>query len=485
MSISKITRAIPLLAAAAILLLPLAVQAAKPSGGGGNKVSVTAANPSDAFQGEELDVVVSGSGFDAGSQVSFLVTGTTDASQVEVLSVEYISSTELKTRIRPKDAALPSEYDIQVQTSSGRKGKGTTLFRVKVAETACTGSESKEPEIAYLTGVDTAGDLDTQDIYLSSGTGCDQYLLVEDAALMVPDDGDPKNGFGEVLAAVTGLRVDVEARKGIVIWRDTAVRPIPLLAVEFDIDAAGSVIVDSPGPALIHLPQDDYNAYGADVRIGKGGEVELITVEYSPDKTLWRLVYVNATTGERIVLTDGNCPFEDSSGQCFRPSYTYAWWNESGTEVYFNPTQWPDANSVALARIKRISGEWGPVEILMVHNAQVNVIGIRSDGLLAYEWLHYTPRRNGRTDFNDTYWVAATIDPELCVTFECSPTDGLEMAADANKYPRGWTRSGGMLFIETGPGAQRNIWEYSDPFTGAVGSLRIENVDRFERDTSY
>jgi hypothetical protein len=151
MNLRRFAHTLELLAAAALFVLPPAAQAAPPSGGGGSKVSVTAANPADAFQGEELDVIISGSGFDAGSQVSYLVTGTTDGSQVEVLSVQYISSTELKTRIRPKDAALPTEYDIQVQTSSGRKGKGTTLFRVKVAETVCTGSEPKEPEIAYLT----------------------------------------------------------------------------------------------------------------------------------------------------------------------------------------------------------------------------------------------------------------------------------------------------------------------------------------------
>jgi hypothetical protein len=114
--------------AALVIALPLA--AAPPSGGGG-KVSVTAAYPSEAFQGEELIVSVSGSGFDGGSRVGYFVTGTTDASQVEVLMVEFISSSELKTFIRPKDNALVSEYDIEVRTMSGRRGKGTTLFRVK------------------------------------------------------------------------------------------------------------------------------------------------------------------------------------------------------------------------------------------------------------------------------------------------------------------------------------------------------------------
>lgn len=109
-----------------VLALPLYAPAAPP-----NRVTVTAAYPAEAFQGEELSVTVTGSGFDAGSMVGYFVTGTTDASQVDVLMVEFISPSELKTFIRPKDNALVSEYDIEVQTTSGRKGKGTTLFRVK------------------------------------------------------------------------------------------------------------------------------------------------------------------------------------------------------------------------------------------------------------------------------------------------------------------------------------------------------------------
>jgi hypothetical protein len=109
-----------------VIALPLAATAGPP-----NKVNVTGAYPSEAFQGETLSVTVTGSGFDAGSTVGYLVTGTTDASQVDVMMVEFISSSELKTFIRPRDNALVTEYDIEVRTMSGRRGKGTTLFRVK------------------------------------------------------------------------------------------------------------------------------------------------------------------------------------------------------------------------------------------------------------------------------------------------------------------------------------------------------------------
>jgi hypothetical protein len=489
MSVRNIARAIPLLAAAVILLLPLAVQAAPPSGGGGSKVTVTAANPPDAFQGEELDVIVSGTGFDAGSQVSYLVTGTTDASQVDVLSVQFISSTELKTRIRPKDAALPTEYDIQVQTSSGRKGKGTTLFSVKLAETACTGDEPKEPEIVYLSAVDSSGEIDTQDIYLSSASGCDQYLLVEDAGQIgsTGTGSDPKVGQ-TLIAGVLGLRLDFEGSKGIVVWRDNAHTPSPLLGIRFAQNQYGSIVADTPGPELLYLPPDDYSAYYADVRINDLGEAEVVVVERDIISGDGRLVYFNADTGHRAQLIEGGCTIRDAAGTCLIVGgITRPWWNEDGSLVYFNPYTVPEATDsvIAMARIERNATGWQPPQVLMTNNDSIQVLGIRPDGLLAYEWFLHTVSRNGRrTDYKNTYFIVATIDPELCTTFECSTLDGQEMAADPDAFPRGWTRDGGMLFIDY-LSSQVHIRAYSDPQSGAIGALDIADTDRYERDTSY
>ena len=165
------------LAAIACLLLALPLAAAPPGGGGGGKVSVTAAYPPEAFQGEELIVTVSGSGFDAGSAVSYLVTGTSDASQVQVLSVQYISSSELKTYIRLKTNAVPTDYDIEVQTTSGRKGKGTTLFRVKQGGPPPPPPPLTEPSARYwhnFTGNGSTASA-TSRLYLFGGT--DQAIV--------------------------------------------------------------------------------------------------------------------------------------------------------------------------------------------------------------------------------------------------------------------------------------------------------------------
>lgn len=42
-----------------------------------------------------------------------------------------------------------------------------------------------------------------------------------------------------------------------------------------------------------------------------------------------------------------------------------------------------------------------------------------------------------------------------------------------------------LLFRGTGPGNQLNIREYSNPFTGELGPLDIQDVDRGQRATTF
>jgi len=465
-----------------ILTLPQGLIAAPPSGGGGGtKVSVTAANPSEALQGEELDVTVTGSGFDSGSQVSYLVTGTTDASQVEVLSVQFISSTELRTRIRPKDAALPSEYDIEVRTLSGRKGKGTTLFSVKVAETACTGFESKEPEIAYLTALDTSGEIHTQDLYLSTASGCDQYLLLENALQKLPD-GSPSDGPGEYLEDVTDLRLDMEGNLGVVSWRDTAQEPSPQMGLTFTFDSLGNVFPELGGPRNFYSSPSGADVRGADVRINDQGQIELVLVERAADESEWLISLFNTDNAAYSILSAGNCHAQSVSGHCFVQQLGRINWNDDGSQIFFEPEN-PLYVGQAIARLQRLNGLWQPAEILMVHTQALQVVGVSSTGRLAYEYIGQQTSKRGKVV--SSQWFTAVFDPDLCEVIECVPSDGLLLPVDSTKFPRGWTRSGGLLFIETGPGSQRNIKEYSNPYTGEIGSLNIPNVDASERDTSF
>jgi len=122
------------LACASLLALGLA-----PIGAAFAQIKVTAATPSSAYQGTvSLDVVVSGSGFDRTAKVQYFVSGTTNPGGITVRNVLFNSSNELVTTIEVADTADLASFDIQVTLSSGRKGKGTTLFSVKAKSTGPT-----------------------------------------------------------------------------------------------------------------------------------------------------------------------------------------------------------------------------------------------------------------------------------------------------------------------------------------------------------
>lgn len=112
--------------------VPLLVLWFAPVDGALAQVKVTAATPSSAYQGTtSLEVVVTGSGFDASAKVQYFVSGTTNPGGITVRSVAYRKSSELVTTIDVADGALLASYDIQVTLDTGRKGKGTTLFSVR------------------------------------------------------------------------------------------------------------------------------------------------------------------------------------------------------------------------------------------------------------------------------------------------------------------------------------------------------------------
>jgi hypothetical protein len=119
----------------AISLLSINIAVAK---GPAAKVEVKGANPDFALQGQKiLGMKINGSGFDQNSKIRFLVTGTKDDSQISV-DQETVSSnadgTLLTVDIVVSGNATLIDYDIEVQTSSGRRGKGVTLFRVRTRD---------------------------------------------------------------------------------------------------------------------------------------------------------------------------------------------------------------------------------------------------------------------------------------------------------------------------------------------------------------
>jgi hypothetical protein len=90
-------------------------------------------------------VVVSGSGFNNSAKVQYFVSGTTNPGGITVKKVTFRSSSELVTTIDVADTANLASFDIVVTLDSGRKGKGTTLFSVKV-------KPNEEPVLTYPPG---------------------------------------------------------------------------------------------------------------------------------------------------------------------------------------------------------------------------------------------------------------------------------------------------------------------------------------------
>ena len=146
----------------AISLLSINIAVAK---GPAAKVTVTSANPGSALQGDAVDVVISGSGFDVGSKVKFLVTGTKDDTQISVDPTVVLNEDgTLTARINVLGNAKVIDYDIEVRASSGRRGKGVTLFRVRARE----GGGNTESECIVFTG-DLSGEEVVEDCCPNAG----------------------------------------------------------------------------------------------------------------------------------------------------------------------------------------------------------------------------------------------------------------------------------------------------------------------------
>ncbi len=94
-------------------------------------VQVNSADPSSAQQGTvDLEVEIKGSGFDNSAAVDFFVTGTTNPGGIIVKKVKVRGPKKIIVTIDVDSLADVDDFDIVVQLSRGRNGKGTTLFRV-------------------------------------------------------------------------------------------------------------------------------------------------------------------------------------------------------------------------------------------------------------------------------------------------------------------------------------------------------------------
>ncbi|MGD2216800.1 MAG: hypothetical protein PVJ64_08585 [Gemmatimonadales bacterium] len=124
------------------------VQLAKP---GSQDPEVTGTDPTGAPQDTTLDVEVSGSGFDDGSTVEMTLSGV-PTEKVRTNSTRYRSPRKLIANITIAADAQVDFYDVEVTTSSRKKGIGTEMFEVFVGGGNEVMVEFKQPESGELGG---------------------------------------------------------------------------------------------------------------------------------------------------------------------------------------------------------------------------------------------------------------------------------------------------------------------------------------------
>ena len=123
-------------------------------------VTVDSVVPSSAEQGTVgLEVEISGNGFDSSAAVDFFVTGTTSPGGITVKSIKVRGSRKIIATIDVDLAAFVADFDIEVRLSNGRKGKGTTLFKVQAKANAKPSDEytSTGTGVQFISPSDVAG----------------------------------------------------------------------------------------------------------------------------------------------------------------------------------------------------------------------------------------------------------------------------------------------------------------------------------------
>ena len=99
-------------------------------------IQVESAYPGTAEQGTlSLPVTIKGNGFKKGAKAKFYLPDTSDPGGITVSSTRVVDSTQLIATIDVASTAAISGFDIIVENTDGRTGKGTELFSVTAKAT--------------------------------------------------------------------------------------------------------------------------------------------------------------------------------------------------------------------------------------------------------------------------------------------------------------------------------------------------------------
>lgn len=154
------------------------------AGGGGKPTSgptVTAANPGYGNPGEAgKRVTITGSGFTPGAQAAWERGGVADP-KVQVLSTEYVSSTQLVATISIDVDAAIDLYDISVTALDRKKGIGYMLFEVSQAIIV--------EGTAILRAINSAGEMAGGEYGNPASPGGPRYYSLGTGLVVLPGGG--------------------------------------------------------------------------------------------------------------------------------------------------------------------------------------------------------------------------------------------------------------------------------------------------------
>lgn len=235
------------------------------AGGGSGDLTVTSTDPNNAPQDTTLDVLVSGSGFDKGSQAQWAIAGVPTA-KIRTNSTRFVSPKQLVANITIALDADTVLYDVVVTTTTGKKGIGTELFKVNQKGVA-VGQVLPDPRIAfYAGGAIQVMNADGNKLFTvadASWTGWNSPT-----AWGPGGNGTPTNPYHLLFTADATYGqwrlavVDVDTTGGIVTGRNHRIIPTSEWAVHFAWSPLGDSIVVADGapqvyPAELHLIAPD------------------------------------------------------------------------------------------------------------------------------------------------------------------------------------------------------------------------------------
>lgn len=418
-------------------------------------VQVTSADPSFALQGTEVEITISGSGFDKSAAVDFFVTGTTNPGGIIVKKIKVRGSKKIIVDIVVDSLAEIADFDIQVRLSGGRNGKGTTLFSVKQKpnDDPCVTSTTF-PTFVYATASGSEGTL----FSLSDADGsCVQTLTTYEGGSFIQ---------GEIKLDYQAPGTPGESGTGRFVWQDKLTTKAIFLT-EFVVIPGNIVTVMKDFVTIVQLADSEGSMGGLD--IANDGD-SLAFSHHSPDgdgdgysdKESLYVVSIDGCLAESWLLTDPSaCSGTSTEVLSFAPLVAYGpprftsmTWSTDRKRIYLDQSKHLHISGIQIAE-NTAPGVWTSF-VLYDQNLLLPPPGtIRGAAAATVDWDSTRPgSREVVATTHDVSQCQAVIivDVEDCLLGQCDTIGPAILFGNAPS----WTSDGRLLYEERSPRGKFN-----------------------------